>query len=59
MAAGMIDWFFGTPRFFNYLIMTLYCINALWWLGHGKLADACYWISACAITATVTWGYKH
>jgi hypothetical protein len=47
------------PRVFNYLIMTLYCLNAIWWAWHGKWADACYWLSAFAITATVTWGYQH
>ena len=50
---------FGNPAIFNYLIMTLYGMNALWWLSHGKVADCCYWLSALAITATVTFGYKH
>lgn len=47
------------PRIFNFVIMTLYSINAIWWLVHKRPADACYWLSALAITATVTWGYKH
>jgi hypothetical protein len=47
------------PRFFNYLIMSLYVINAGRWALAGRLADVCYWLSAFAITATVTWGYKH
>lgn len=44
---------------FNYLIMTLYGINALQFGYRRMWADACYWLSALAITATVTWGYKH
>ncbi len=46
------------PRLFNYIIMTLYFINAGWWLYHRSYADVCYWLSACAITATVTFGYN-
>ena len=46
------------PKLFNYLIMTLYLINSLWWAYHGKYADMFYWLSALAITATVTWGYS-
>ena len=42
----------------NYLIMCLYTINAFWWLYHGSKADFCYWLSALAITATVTFGYN-
>ena len=45
------------PRIFNYVIMTLYVENALRWAFHGGWADVCYWLSAFAITATVTWGY--
>jgi hypothetical protein len=47
------------PRLFNYVIMTLYILNALRWAVHGSWADMSYWLSAFAITATVTWGYKH
>jgi hypothetical protein len=47
------------PRLFNYVIMALYTINAGRWAFAGKYADMCYWLSALAITATVTWGYKH
>jgi hypothetical protein len=50
---------FTDPALFNYVIMSLYLINAARWLAAGKLADMCYWLSALAITATVTWGYKH
>lgn len=53
-----MKWFLD-PRLFNFVIMTLYVLNACRWAIAGKLADTCYWISACAITATVTWGYKH
>jgi len=47
------------PRAFNFLIMALYVMNATRWAFSGKWADVCYWLSAFAITATVTWGYKH
>ena len=47
------------PKLFNYLIMSLYVINATRWACEGKWADMCYWLSAFAITATVTWGYAH
>lgn len=46
------------PKTFNYIIMTLYVINAGWWLFHGSKADMFYWLSAFAITATVTFGYQ-
>jgi len=45
--------------FFNYLILTLYALNAARWAFEGKWADTSYWISAFMITATVTFGYKH
>ena len=54
-----MDWFFGNPKMFNYVILTLYGLNSCWWAFHGKWADTCYWVSAAAITATVTWGYRH
>ncbi len=47
------------PRAFNFLIMVLYALSALRWGVAGKWADACYWASALAITATVTFGYRH
>lgn len=47
------------PKFFNYLIMALYMLNAGRWAWHRNYADVCYWLSAFAITATVTFGYKH
>jgi hypothetical protein len=46
------------PKVFNYIIMGLYCVNSFWWLYHGKYADCCYWLSALAITSTVTFGYN-
>ena len=45
------------PKTFNFIIMTLYLINAGWWWYHGSTADMFYWLSALAITATVTFGY--
>jgi hypothetical protein len=47
------------PKIFNYFIMTLYVMNAIRWAFHGSYADTSYWMSAFAITATVTWGYNH
>lgn len=47
------------PRVFSYLIMALYLLNACQWAYERKPADVCYWLSALAITATVTFGYKH
>lgn len=47
------------PRVFNYVIMSLYALNSARWAVDGKWADVCYWLSAFAITATVTFGYKH
>ena len=47
------------PRIFNFVIMTLYMLNAGRWAVHKSWADVCYWLSALAITATVTFGYKH
>jgi hypothetical protein len=47
------------PRIFNFIIIGLYCLNALRWLINGSYADMCYWLSALAITLTVTFGYKH
>ena len=54
----MVSWLLE-PRIFNFLIMGLYAVNALRWAMDGKWADACYWLSALAITATVTFGYSH
>ena len=51
--------FVRDPRLFNFVILTLYALNAVRWACFGKWADVCYWASAFAITATVTWGYKH
>lgn len=47
------------PRLFNYVVLTLYGLNCLRWAVEGKIADVCYWASAAAITATVTFLYKH
>lgn len=46
------------PKIFNYLIMALYITNSLRWAFAGSWADVAYWLSACSITATVTWGYS-
>lgn len=47
------------PRIFNYVILTLYALNSCRWAINGSWADVFYWLSAFAITATVTFGYKH
>ena len=47
------------PKVFNYVIMTMYVLNAGRWALNGSWADVSYWLSAFAITATVTWGYNH
>ena len=47
-----------TALAFNYLIMVLYGCNAGQFALRGMYADACYWLSALAITATVTFGYS-
>ena len=51
--------FLFDPRFFNFVIMALYTMSAVRWAFAGRYADMCYWLSALAITATVTFGYKH
>jgi hypothetical protein len=47
------------PKIFNYVIIVLYGLNATRWAFAGKIADVCYWLSAMAITLTVTFLYKH
>lgn len=54
-----MTWLFTDPKVFNYAIMALYGLNAGRWAIYNSWADACYWLSALAITATVTFGYKH
>jgi hypothetical protein len=51
--------FLADPKAFNYLIMVLYALNAARWAYERKLADTCYWLSALAITMTVTFLYEH
>jgi hypothetical protein len=47
------------PKVFNDVILVLYLLNAGRWAIEGKIADVCYWLSAAAITATVTFLYQH
>lgn len=47
------------PRIFNFIIMALYAANIIRWAAHGNMVDACYWMGALTITATVTFGYNH
>ena len=47
------------PRIFNVVIMGLYTLNACRWAYARSWPDVCYWLSALAITATVTFGYEH
>ncbi len=50
-------WIFD-PKIFNYIIMVLYVVNAVRWSFYGSWGDSCYWLSAAAITASVTWGFQ-
>ena len=45
------------PRLFNYFILTIYALAAIWWAAHGKPWDAAYWMAAWSITFVVTFGY--
>lgn len=47
------------PKIFNYIVLCLYGLNVLRWAIERKPADVCYWLSAWAITATVTFLYPH
>lgn len=47
------------PRAFNVLIMCLYALNSVRWAINRSWGDVVYWLAAFAITATVTFGYKH
>lgn len=44
---------------FNYIILCLYGCNVVRWAFAGSIFDACYWASAMAITATVTFLAQH
>lgn len=50
---------FTDPKLFNYVIMVMYGLNVGRWAYQKNLADTCYWLSALAITATVTFLYNH
>ena len=52
-----VFWLPASPKLMNYCILVVYSITAIWWWNNGSWADVCYWISAAAITATVTFGY--
>lgn len=56
--AGVMQ-FLLDPRLFNFVIMAMYSLNALRWAIAHSWADCFYWLSALAITATVTFGYQH
>ncbi len=55
----MLKSLLADPKLFNYVIMTLYALSAVRWAVAGRIADVCYWLSALAITLTVTFLYKH
>ncbi len=42
------------PKIFNYVIMCMYALNVGRWVIEKNAFGACYWLSALAITATVT-----
>ena len=46
------------PKIFNFIIMALYALSAVRWAVNGSWADMFYWLSALAITLTVTFGYQ-
>ena len=46
---------FTDPRLFNFIIMTLYVMNALWWTYHRNWPQVLYWSAAFQITLAVTW----
>ena len=46
------------PRLFNFVIMTLYALSAIRFAIGGHWPDMFYWLSALAITLTVTFGYQ-
>lgn len=52
-------WLLTDPRLFNYIIMCLYALSACRWAASARWVDMFYWLSALAITLTVTFGYKH
>lgn len=52
-----MSWLFD-PRVFNFVIMSLYVLNATRWLVDGKYWDALYWLCAFGITFAVTFGYQ-
>jgi hypothetical protein len=54
----LMNWL-SDPKLFNYIIMVMYGLNATRWAYNRSIADTCYWLSALAITATVTFLYKH
>lgn len=54
----MMTWLLD-PKIFNYAIMILYALNIVRWAIEMSLKDVCYWLSALAITATVTFLFEH
>ena len=50
--------FLFDPKIFNYVILTLYCLNSVRWVIAGSWGDALYWFAAFQITAAVTWGFQ-
>jgi hypothetical protein len=57
-AGGEIVTLLLDPKIFNYVILVLYGLNVIRWAWEGSVADVCYWSSAAAITATVTFLYE-
>lgn len=46
------------PRVMNFVILTLYSVNVVWWAVHKYWWDALYWFAALLITTVVTFGYN-
>ena len=47
------------PKVFNYIILGLFALSAVRWAFAGAWIDVVYWVSSFALTATVTFGFKH
>ena len=50
---------FNNPALFNYVILTLYCLNAARWAFESRWGEAVYWAGAFIITYSVTFLLEH
>ena len=49
---------FTDPRVFSYVIMSLYVMNSINFALRREWAQMSYWMGACWITASVTFGMQ-